>query len=115
MRRSLAVLASCLALAGPAAAQELDGLWQANRRYGPDIRGTLLITQTGAAWQAEIAGRKTPVDIAGDALSFEIADGKEGAFRGVLARSGGDITGHWISAPRVENGLSMASPVTLAK
>lgn len=32
------------------AARELVGLWQAKRRVGPDVRGTLLIKQTGGGW-----------------------------------------------------------------
>ena len=115
MRRSLAIIAACLLLADSAAAAELDGLWQAKRRYGPDIRGTLLVTQTGDAWQAEIAGRRTPVEVNGDAVSFKIMDGKEGAFRGTFAKSRAKIVGHWISEVRVENGLNFASPVTLTQ
>ena len=115
MQRSIAVLAACLLLAGPAAANELDGLWQAKRRYGPDIRGPLLVTQTGDAWQAEIAGRKATVKVNGDTVAFQLPGGQEGEYRGTFAKARAEIVGHWISGQRVENGLSMASPVTLAK
>ena len=115
MRQLLAVLAAFLVLAGSASASELDGLWQAKHRYGPDIRGTLLITQSGDAWQAEIAGRKAPVTVNGSNVAFTLPGGKEGEYRGAFNQSRAEIVGHWISGQRVENGLSMASPVTLAK
>ena len=113
--RSLIVIIASFVLAAPVFAADLDGLWQAKRRYGPDIRGTLLVTQAGDAWQAEIAGRRVSAEISGDALTFRIAEGKEGAFRGTFDKARSQIVGHWISELRVENGLSFASPVTLAK
>ena len=109
--RSLIAVTACFILAAPAFAADLDGLWQAKRRYGPDIRGTLLVTQSSDAWQAEIAGRKVPVEVSGDGLTFRIAEGKEGAFRGTFDKARTEIVGHWISEQRVENGLSFASPV----
>ena len=56
-----------------ASTNELAGLWQAKRRFGPDIRGTLLITQNGNEWQAQIAGRNAPVTVTGDAVAFKLA------------------------------------------
>lgn len=114
MRKISALLALMLALAGPAAAGELDGLWQARHRYGPDIRGPLLVTQSGDAWQAEIAGRLAPVTVNGDVMSFELP-GTEGGYRGTFSKARAEIVGHWISGQRVENGLRMASPLTLTK
>src|SRR5688572_4046533 len=115
MRLLLAVLAAFPVMANSASASKLDGLWQAKHRYGPDIRGTLLITQSGDAWQAEIAGRKAPVTANGNHVAFTLPGGKEGEYRGTFNQSRAEIVGHWISGQRVENGLSMASPVTLAK
>ena len=48
-------------------------------------------------------------------MAFKIADGREGAYRGTFHKARAEIVGHWISGQRVENGLSFASPVTLAK
>lgn len=111
----LVLVAACVLVVDSAAGQELDGLWQAKRRYGPDIRGTLLITQDGDAWQAEIAGRKAPVTVNGDSVAFALPGGKEGEYRGTFHKARAEIVGHWISGRRVENGLQFASPVTLAK
>lgn len=50
---ALFLLFSCPALgqqtptAQANSAKELVGLWGAKRRFGPDVRGTLLIRQTG--------------------------------------------------------------------
>lgn len=49
-------------------AKELVGLWEAKRRFGPEVRGTLLIRQTGGGLQAEIAGRFAPVKLDGDSI-----------------------------------------------
>ena len=50
--------------------KELAGLWQAKRRFGTEVRGTLFIRQTGGAWQAEIAARFADVTVEGDLVSF---------------------------------------------
>jgi len=62
-------------------AKELVGLWEAKQRFGPDVRGTLLIKQTGDGWQAEIAGHIAQAKTSGDSISFELPDGK-GKFQG---------------------------------
>lgn len=97
-----------------AAARELVGLWEAKRRFGPDIRGTLLVRQAGDKWQAEIAGRAVPAQLSGDALTFELPDG-EGSFRGKLDSRRTKIVGHWVQPATVANGTPYASPVALAK
>jgi hypothetical protein len=44
-----------------AAADELEGLWKAKRRFGPDARGLLVLQRTGATYSAEMVGRLVPV------------------------------------------------------
>lgn len=94
-------------------AKGLIGLWEAKRRFGPDIRGTLLIRQTGGRWWAEIAGHCAPVRMAGDTITFEMPDGK-GSFKGRIAAGRSKVVGHWIQ-PGTDEGGPFASPVTLAK
>lgn len=94
-------------------AKELTGLWEAKRRFGPEVRGTLLIRQTGGNWQAEIAGRFTPVKLDGDSISFELTDGK-GKFQGKFDARRTKIGGHWTQPQGVEIS-PLASPVTLTK
>jgi CubicO group peptidase (beta-lactamase class C family) len=101
-------------LAASNTARELAGLWEAKRRFGPDIRGTLLIKQAGGVWWAEIAGKTVQARLAGDAITFELPDGKN-AFKGSFGTRRGEIVGHWIQQATVENGTPYASPVTLTK
>ena len=95
-------------------ARELAGLWEAKRRFGPDIRGTLLIKQAGGVWRAEIAGKTVQAKVTGDAITFELPDGKN-AFKGSFGTRRGEIVGHWVQPATVENGSPYASPVTLTK
>lgn len=95
------------------AAKELAGLWEAKRRFGPEVRGTLFIRQIGANWEAEIAGRFAPVKLDGELLSFELTDG-QGKFRGRFDARRTRILGHW-TQPRGVEITPMASPVTLTK
>jgi CubicO group peptidase (beta-lactamase class C family) len=115
MSKSLAIaLALSSALAASAPTQQtpdLQGLWGATLRFGPDTRGTLLIYRTSDGWRADIAGFTVPVRVDGDtsplsptgrggqgvrAFAFELPDHK-GSFRG----------GHWIQPER------FATPVRL--
>src|SRR6266576_2154798 len=87
------------ALAANAAAQstpDLAGLWGATLRFGPDIRGPLIIYRVPEGWRADIAG--FTVAVRGDrpaTFAFDLPDGK-GSFR----------NGHWIQG-------GAATPVTL--
>lgn len=94
-------------------ARELAGLWEAKRRFGPDIRGTLLIKQSNGGWSAEIAGRSVQAKLAGDAITFELPDGAN-AFRGKFEARRTQIVGHWTQPANVEGG-PYALPVTLTK
>lgn len=95
-------------------AQELVGLWQAKSRFGPDVRGTLLVIQSNGQWHAEIAGRMAPLKLAGETIAFELPDGN-GAFQGKFASSRTKIVGHWIQPATIDGGTPYASPVTLTK
>jgi len=111
----LAVEPAITASADSASASELAGLWQAKRRFDPDVRGTLLVTQSGDVFLAELAGRRVPVKITGNAVSFELANGKEGEFHGTFDTTHEHIGGHWLQQVRVDSGIRFASPVSLTK
>ena len=115
MRHCLASLACAVLLAGGASAQTpkpqgLEGLWKAENRYGPDVRGTLLIIPRGKSLIADIAGFAAPVALSGKMLSFELPDGK-GSFRG--ERVGANIEGQWIQPETVNGGARYATPLVL--
>jgi CubicO group peptidase (beta-lactamase class C family) len=117
MSMRLARRLSCLSLfivaaasAQPAGTPGLEGLWVARERYGPDVRGRLMILQRGDALVADIAGFSVPVKLQGTKLSFELPDDK-GSFRG--QRIGGEIGGHWVQPVTVEGSARYATPVVL--
>ncbi|HEU0014700.1 MAG TPA: serine hydrolase [Longimicrobium sp.] len=89
---------------------ELEGLWQATKRFGPDVAGRLVIDRAGGGWRASIAGRTAAVHVAGDSVAFALPDGS-GAFTGRMR--GGRIAGHWVQPPTVTDGMRFASPVVL--
>ena len=72
------------ALAAAAEAQaagdtSLVGLWAAKKRFGPDLRGQLVIGRRGGEgeWRAAVAGgRSTIVRAAGDSMSFALPGGE---------------------------------------
>jgi CubicO group peptidase (beta-lactamase class C family) len=88
----------------------LEGLWVAKARYGPDVRGPLVVRPGGSGLIADIAGFAVPVRQQGKALSFELPDGK-GSFRGI--RTGAAVEGQWIQTPK-DGGVLFATPVVLA-
>jgi CubicO group peptidase (beta-lactamase class C family) len=111
----LCVLSSAaqIATAQSSSAAKLAGLWEAKRRFGPDIQGTLLIKQKDGAWRGEIAGRSVPAKVAGENITLELPDGETG-FQGKFVNRRSQIEGHWIQPGTVEGG-PYASPVTLSK
>ncbi len=96
--------------AQPAATPDLEGLWVAHARYGPDLRGRLMIFPRANGLVADIAGFSVPVKQQGQKLSFDLPDGK-GSFRG--ERSGDQIDGQWIQSVTVEGGARYATPLVL--
>ena len=92
-----------------ARADELGGLWTAKRRFGPDVRGPLVIERSGDRYTADMMGRLLPVRVDGDELSFAWL-GEQGAFRGALR--GNEIRGVWIPPRSIAMG-GHATPVVL--
>src|SRR5688500_20229171 len=99
------------ASAEPAATTNLEGLWAGQERYGPDVRGRLMILKRGDGMVADIAGFSVPVQQQGRQLSFELPDGK-GSFRGELV--GSEIDGQWVQPATVESGERYATTLVLA-
>jgi CubicO group peptidase (beta-lactamase class C family) len=108
---SFAFLPAALASAQTASVPPtLEGLWVAKARYGPDVRGSLLIRPRADALVADIAGFTVPVRQQGRSLGFELPDG-QGSFRGV--RHGTAIDGQWIQARTIASNARYATPVVL--
>lgn len=96
------VMAGASAMAGTVAADvpapDLAGVWQAERNFGPDVRGPLMIEQRGQEWTATIDGRTASIHIDNDKVWFALAGG-EGSFRGTFAQKGSVMTGLWTQPP----------------
>src|SRR5688500_3836119 len=95
-------VACAVFLASPAFAQSsssdsLVGLWHAKLRFGPDVRGRLVLDRVHGEWRAAIAGRTAVVRTKGDSLAFEVP-GDGGAFIGRM-RSG-TVAGRWVAPSR---------------
>jgi CubicO group peptidase (beta-lactamase class C family) len=71
----------------------LAGLWKAKKRFGPDVRGTLVITRRDGNYSADIAGRVVSVMNTKGELTFALP-AHAGWFRGKLTAKD-TIDGHW--------------------
>ncbi|MFL5487323.1 MAG: serine hydrolase domain-containing protein [Gemmatimonadaceae bacterium] len=89
---------------------ELAGLWKAQRWFGPQIRGPLVIRRTGSSYTADVMGRTIPVLVENGELSFRLTN-SDAKFRGKL-RTGGEIFGFWFPSS-TPTGLARVTPVTL--
>jgi CubicO group peptidase (beta-lactamase class C family) len=98
------------AVSAEPAGTDLEGLWVAHARYGPDVRGRLMILRRGHSLVADVAGFSVPVDQQGKKLNFDLPDDK-GSFRG--EHVDGQIDGHWIQPVTVEGGARYATPLML--
>ena len=96
-------------------ADDLTGLWYAKLRFGPDVRGRLVIDRADGAWRASLAGRSAAVRIRGDSVTFELPGG-DGGFLGRVrprrasqGRTAADsvLVGRWVAG-------RSSTPLTLA-
>jgi CubicO group peptidase (beta-lactamase class C family) len=100
-----------LAAQPEARAEELVGLWKAKRSFGPEARGTLIVTKSASGWSADFMGRVIPVRAENSELAFDLPNG-QGSFSGRVQKN--RIIGHWVSPNSPIHGGKEASPVSLA-
>ena len=108
-----ASLIACALLLGPAAApaqqaqpqaeqaaalNDLSGLWTAKKRFGPDVRGLLIIERRTDGLHADIAGLETHASEKAGEVAFEMPH-EEGRFSGRF-EGAKLIRGHWITPGR---------------
>jgi hypothetical protein len=91
-----------------------EGLWEAKRRFGPDVRGLLTIGQAADGWHADVAGSQAPVRVSGDTVSLELPN-HGGALIAYLSKDRSTISGHWIQPAIVSSGGEYASPIILKR
>jgi CubicO group peptidase (beta-lactamase class C family) len=90
------------------------GLWEAERRFGPDVRGRLSIVQDSGGWRAEVAGVRAQARVSGDTVSFTLPN-KGGSLIAYLSKDRSTISGHWIQPVTVTSGNEYASPIVLKR
>jgi len=110
MRSTWMALVLIAAALPAAAAKDLEGLWQARLRFGPDLRGPLIVCRDADGWSADFGGRTIPAREERGVISFELPGG-EGSFRGHFDES--DVAGHWTQSRTVFSGVAYATPVRL--
>ena len=106
-----AIAFAVLACVATANADDLTGLWKAKGRFGPDARGPLVIKKQGAAYIADMLGRRVAVRLDSGELSFELPD-RLGRFRGKLEAP--NILGHWFRFGTPVNRSDATWPVALS-
>ncbi len=90
------------------------GIYESHLRFGPDIRGTLTITQTRSGLRAEVAGTRVEFSARHDTISFDLPN-HGGSLIAYLSKDQSTISGHWIQPPTVSSGTEYASPITLKR
>ncbi|HKD01903.1 MAG TPA: serine hydrolase [Terriglobales bacterium] len=108
----LLLLPTLIAAESTVPANNLVGVWEATRHFGPALRGPLTLTRKDGRWIAEVAGQRADANSQGDSVSVRFPS-DQGDFRGTLAAGGKEIRGHWIQPPTVTGGQRYASPVIL--
>jgi CubicO group peptidase (beta-lactamase class C family) len=91
-----------------------DGVWEAKRRFGPDVRGVLSVAQAANEWRADVAGVRAPVRVSGDTVSFTLPN-HGGSLVAYLSKDRSTISGHWIQPGTVSSGNEYASPIILKR
>ena len=92
----------------------LAGLWTAERTFGPEVGGPVVIRRVDGELWAEIGGRAVRVDSTGRGIRFDLA-GDRGHFRGSISAAGDSIRGHWVQPWNYSSFSRLATPVTLVR
>lgn len=79
-----------------AEAADLNGLWKAKRRFGPDERGELYIWHEPGGWFADFLGQRIAVKKSGKTLDFSLGEHR-GSFRAALRGNALD-RGQWFQS-----------------
>lgn len=97
-----------------ATAPDLSGLWQAERRFGPALRGPISIALQGAEWRAEIDGRTASAPAVAHSANCDFGANR-GRLRLAIDTSGAIASAWWIQPKNFFNGGGHATPVPLER
>lgn len=111
MLKSLISIVVC-AMLSSAAADDLTGVWKAQRRFDPDARGPLILSKSQGHWSADFLGRRFAVQSDDAELRFD-AGVHSGSFLGYVEKGGDPVSGYWTFPRSSTNGFFFAVPVAL--
>jgi len=93
-----------------------EGLWVAEKSFGPELRGPLTLHRSKESWIARLQGETLTVDRSkaeDGSVSWSFAFFDQGRFVGRQASEGAAIDGHWLQAPGLVESYPFATPVRL--
>ncbi len=93
-----------------------EGLWVAERSFGPRLQGPLTLHRSKANWVARMQGETIAVDRTQEddgSVDWSFAFFDHGRFVGHQASVEAAIAGHWLQAPGMIDNYPFATPVRL--
>ena len=93
-----------------------EGVWVAEKRFGPQLKGPLTVQRSGTSWIARIQGETVLVDRSAaedGSVSWSFAFFDHGRFEGWQGSAEEAIQGHWLQASGMMDGYPFATPVHL--
>ena len=109
----LLLFAAAAARAAADGAGDLAGIWESDRIFGPEVRGTLRLALGPSGWTAEIGPFAASAADTGE-IAFSLPGGR-GAFRGRPSGDGAFVEGEWTQPVSATDGVRYATPVSLAR
>ncbi|MEL7452761.1 MAG: serine hydrolase domain-containing protein [Pseudomonadota bacterium] len=91
-----------------------EGLWAAEKSFGPSIRGPVTLHHSGEIWTARVQGDAFPVErrsMEDGTVTWSFSVFDQGDFVGYQADGDGPIKGHWIQPPGTVQYSPYASPL----
>jgi CubicO group peptidase (beta-lactamase class C family) len=110
----LALVLGASAASAQTAPLQIDGLWAAHVRYGPDVRGPVMVERREGTLYLEIGGRRVTAREENGEVIFALPNDL-GGFRGRFSDRDRVLRGHWIQQQMMSNGAQMASPLSLVR
>lgn len=93
-----------------------EGVWVAERQFGPLFRGPLTLQRSEAHWVARLQGEIATAErkeLDNGIVHWSFAFSDQGRFEGQQPKQGAPIDGHWFQPPGIMANFSAATPVRL--
>ncbi len=93
-----------------------EGVWVAEKSFGPRLQGPVTLHQSGESWIARLQGETTTVNrhkTTEGMITWSFAFLGQGRFEGQQNNMRADIEGHWMQPPGMVQNYPFATPVQL--